>query len=73
LWGATSPARSAPWGFEDLAVVGGVACHPCYLRRCPIGRQCMRLIGPEVVLERLEQALGRSRGATPRRPWGGRQ
>ena len=60
LWGATSPSRSAPWGFEDLALVGGVACHPCYRRRCPIDRLCMKLIRPKAVLERLETALGRS-------------
>lgn len=59
LWGATSPARSAPWGSEDLALVGHVACQPCYLRRCPIERVCMREIGVEAVVSALEKALGR--------------
>ncbi len=59
LWGATSPARSAPWGSEDLALVGHVACHPCYRRRCPIGRACMREIGVEAVVAAIEKALGR--------------
>jgi lipopolysaccharide heptosyltransferase II len=59
LWGATSPSRSAPYGSEDLALVGPVACQPCYLRRCPVGRLCMREIAPGVVLSAIEQALGR--------------
>ncbi len=59
LWGATSPFRSAPFGCEDLAVVGAVACHPCYLRRCPIDRLCMREITPEAVIERVDRALAK--------------
>jgi ADP-heptose:LPS heptosyltransferase len=59
LWGATSPERSAPHGSEDLAVVGSVACHPCYLRRCPIDRICMRQIRIEAVVGALEAALER--------------
>jgi ADP-heptose:LPS heptosyltransferase len=46
LWGATAPQRSAPWGFADLAIHGEIRCHPCYLRDCPIGRECMRRIAP---------------------------
>jgi len=56
LWGATSPTRSAPWGFHDLAVVGDIPCHPCYLRRCPVGRECMHRIAPETVIETLQRA-----------------
>ncbi len=59
LWGATSPERSAPSGAEDLVVVGPVACHPCYLRRCPVDRLCMKEITTTQVLARLEVALGR--------------
>jgi ADP-heptose:LPS heptosyltransferase len=44
LWGATSPARSAPWGSEHLAVSGSAPCAPCFLGDCPIGRVCMRSI-----------------------------
>lgn len=57
LWGATSPLRSAPFGCEDLALVGHVACHPCYLRDCPIGRACMREIDAPGVVAALERAL----------------
>ncbi|MEB2284000.1 MAG: glycosyltransferase family 9 protein [Myxococcales bacterium] len=57
LWGATAPARSAPFGAEDLVVIGRTACVPCYLRRCPIGRQCMRDITTERVIAQVARAL----------------
>jgi ADP-heptose:LPS heptosyltransferase len=47
LWGATSAARSAPWGSEHLAVTGKAPCAPCFLKTCPIGRVCMRSITPD--------------------------
>src|SRR5262249_40351930 len=59
LWGATSPLRSAPYGAEDLVLVGPVACHPCYLRRCPVGRLCMQEITVEPVLAAIEAGLAR--------------
>ena len=49
LWGATSATRSAPWGSEQLAVTGTAPCAPCFLKTCPIGRVCMRTIGPDAV------------------------
>lgn len=57
LWGATTPARSAPFGSEDLVLVGRVACAPCYRRRCPIGRQCMRAITPARVDAQVARVL----------------
>jgi ADP-heptose:LPS heptosyltransferase len=63
LWGATSPKRSAPWGFDELAISGDIPCHPCYLRNCPVGRECMHRIAPETVIE----ALGRARNLTEHR------
>jgi ADP-heptose:LPS heptosyltransferase len=57
LWGATAAERSAPWGFADLAISGAIPCHPCYLRQCPIGRECMRRISPEEVTANLRRAL----------------
>ncbi len=57
LWGATTPARSAPYGSEDLVLVGRVPCAPCYLRSCPIGRQCMQDITPERVLAQITRVL----------------
>src|SRR5271166_4336181 len=58
LWGATAPERSAPWGFADLAIKARIPCHPCYLRRCPIGRECMHRIQPAEVVAAVERALG---------------
>jgi lipopolysaccharide heptosyltransferase II len=57
LWGATAPARSAPFGSEHLILAGRAACAPCYRRRCPIGRQCMQTITPARVLARVAGAL----------------
>ena len=57
LWGSTSPIRSAPWGFERFALRGEIPCHPCYLRRCPIGRECMHRISPEAVIEAVKSAV----------------
>ncbi|HLK86633.1 MAG TPA: glycosyltransferase family 9 protein [Candidatus Binataceae bacterium] len=63
LWGATAPERSAPWGFADLALTGAIPCHPCYLRRCPIGRECMRRIAPAEVVSAIRRALAARREA----------
>ena len=67
LWGATAPERSAPWGFADLALSGAIPCHPCYLRECPIGRECMRRIAPADVAAAIRRALAAARpiGALP--------
>jgi len=61
LFGATSPARSAPYGSADLVVEGDAPCRPCYSRRCPIDRACMHAITVERVLEMIE--IARERGA----------
>ncbi len=57
LWGATSAARSAPWGSEARVIVGEASCSPCYLKRCPIGRLCMQRISVETVLAGIVRAL----------------
>lgn len=62
LWGATAPQRSAPWGYADLALHGDIPCHPCYLRDCPIGRECMRRIAPAAVIAMVRRGLA-MRGA----------
>jgi lipopolysaccharide heptosyltransferase II len=66
LFGATSPARSGPWGWHHLVVRGDVPCAPCYLSRCPIGRLCMERITPAMVMERVERVLA---GTTSRQEW----
>jgi heptosyltransferase I len=57
LWGPTDRLRTGPFGYQELAVQGQAACAPCYLKRCPIGRVCMRSIGSEAVLDKIEMAL----------------
>lgn len=61
LWGATSPVRTGPYGYESLVIPGEAICSPCYLRRCPIGRICMQSIGVQEVAERVEKALSQPR------------
>lgn len=56
LWGATAAARSAPWGFDQFALTAEINCSPCYLRQCPIGRECMRRIVPEAVAAAVRRA-----------------
>jgi len=58
LWGATSPARSAPWGSTDGVIAGSAPCSPCYLRHCPIGRLCMESIGADAVVAKLVTLVG---------------
>lgn len=62
LFGATSPRRSGPWGWEHLVLRGDVPCAPCYLKRCPIGQLCMESITPAMVLERVEEGLAAAAG-----------
>lgn len=59
LWGATSAARSAPYGSAELVVEGSAPCSPCYKKRCPIGRVCMDAIAPGTVIAQVERALAR--------------
>ena len=57
LWGPTDPLRTGPFGYQELIVQGKAACAPCYLKRCPIGRVCMRSISSEDVLEKIAAAV----------------
>ena len=57
LWGATSAARSAPWGSEAHTITGSAPCSPCYLKRCPIGRLCMEHIEVDEVYAKIVAAL----------------
>lgn len=56
LWGSTSAERSAPWGFAEFALTAPIKCSPCYLRKCPIDRECMRRISPAVVARTVRKA-----------------
>ncbi len=65
LWGATAPQRSAPWASDKWTLCADIPCHPCYLRRCPIGGECMRRIEPDAVAAAVREAA-RSAGAQQR-------
>lgn len=60
LWGATSPLRTGPYGFDDLIVQGRADCVPCYQKRCSIGRICMQSITTEEILRKVDVALSKS-------------
>ena len=60
LWGATSPVRTGPYGFNDLVVQGEAACVPCYQRHCSIGRVCMQSVTTEEIMRKVEMALSSS-------------
>ena len=58
LFGPTPAGRNAPRGSEDLSVVSALGCSPCRRRVCPgLDKLCLRLISPELVMERLQTAL----------------
>ena len=57
LWGSTAAERSAPWGFAQYALSGQIPCHPCYLRDCPIGRECMHRIAAADVALMVRRAI----------------
>jgi len=57
LWGATSPQRTGPYGFDHLVLQGQAPCVPCNRRTCSIGRICLRSITPEQIGAKIELAL----------------
>jgi lipopolysaccharide heptosyltransferase I len=55
LFGPTPAVRNSPRGSEHLSITSAVGCSPCKRRVCPgLGKVCMRLISPQMVLEKLE-------------------
>jgi ADP-heptose:LPS heptosyltransferase len=65
LWGSTAAERSAPWGFGQYALSGEIPCHPCYLRECPIGRECMHRIEPADVATMIRRAMAERQPGHP--------
>jgi lipopolysaccharide heptosyltransferase II len=61
LWGATNPARTGPFGLAHLVIQGRAPCAPCYLRRCSIGRICMRSISVGEITAKVGETLSGSR------------
>lgn len=65
LWGATSPSRTGPYGFGELAIRGKADCSPCYRKRCPIGRVCMQSIDVETIMAKIAMGIARDRNGAP--------
>lgn len=62
IFGPTSQRRTAPFGYEDLAVTAALDCAPCYKKRCPAHHNaCMVDIKPVQVIEKLSRALAMGR------------
>lgn len=58
LFGPTSPQRAAPYNCEHLVVQPDLECLSCYKKKCPeLDARCMKMISPEAVREKLDQAL----------------
>ena len=57
IWGATAAERSSPWGCAELAIKAEIPCYGCYLRQCPIDRECMRRISPAQIAATVRRAL----------------
>jgi heptosyltransferase I len=56
LFGPTSPLRTGPYGARQRVVSAGVACSPCFKKRCDDMR-CMRQITVDMVYEAVKETL----------------
>lgn len=60
IFGPTDPLWIGPYGRPHAVVRADVPCSPCYLRklsRCPHDHACMREVGADRVIKRVEQVL----------------
>lgn len=65
VFGPTSPERTGAYGRGDDVVRVDLECSPCYLRklsRCRYDHECMRLVHPEQVAERIAELWGCPQG-----------
>jgi heptosyltransferase-1 len=62
LFGPTSPLRTGPYGARQRVVRAGVACSPCFKKRCNDMR-CMRQITVDMVYNAVKEALLGSAGS----------
>jgi len=56
LFGPTSPLRTGPYGAGQRVVRAGVACSPCFKKRCNDMR-CMRQITVDMVYEAVKEGI----------------
>ncbi len=60
VFGPTDPVWIGPYGQPNAVVRADIPCAPCYLRqlrRCPHDHACMKQIGAEQVIGKLEEVL----------------
>jgi ADP-heptose:LPS heptosyltransferase len=50
LFGPTAPWRTGPYGKAHRIVRAGLACSPCFKRRCPKEPACMAAISVDQVM-----------------------
>ena len=53
LFGPTAPWRTGPYGPAHIVVRTGLACSPCFKRKCDIGVRCMEEITVEEVMRQI--------------------
>lgn len=54
LFGPTAPWRTGPYGQLDRVVRSGIACSPCFKRKCSDAFRCMEGITVEDVLKKID-------------------
>lgn len=61
LFGPTDPARTGPYGDGHTVLRSGVACSPCFSRRCtnPSLMECLTAIRPRQVVEAATKPINR--------------
>jgi heptosyltransferase-1 len=54
LFGPTAPWRTGPHGPSHVVVRTGIACSPCFQRKCEIGVRCMEEITVDEVMKQIK-------------------
>jgi predicted lipopolysaccharide heptosyltransferase III len=68
VFGPTDTIWAGPYQRPHAAVLAGLACSPCYLRRldqCPYDHACMQKIAPAAVIAQMEKSLMPARLDSP--------
>lgn len=59
VYGSTTAAHTPPMNINSETLWLGLECSPCFERECPLEHlNCMRQLGPEMVLEALDRLTG---------------
>jgi lipopolysaccharide heptosyltransferase II len=59
LFGPTSPVLTGPYGNGHRVLTSGIACSPCFSRRCrnPVELECLRSLPPDTVVQAAARQL----------------